>query len=261
MAKVSETPDDRLESQLQRLFVSLQAASPLVISDTQDELLRSIVETAARIFGAAAASIALVNENENMLVFKVAYGEGNATLEGLSIPIDSGIAGYVAMTGQPIAISDVSHDPRFHKSFAESTGYVPRSILASPLLSEDRVIGVMEVLDKIKAPYFNLQDMELLGLFAQQAAIAIHQSLQVEQFGQLFLYELKRIISESTGDTAELLGIVEKSQRVSKDNQHLAQLISLLAQIQAFGDAEFRASLQVLNAMLEYWQSQKRRLR
>ena len=127
MAKVSETPDDRLENQLQRLFVSLQAASPLVISDTQDELLRSIVETAARIFGAAAASIALVNENENTLVFKVAFGEGNATLEGLSIPIDSGIAGYVAMTGQPIAISDVSHDPRFHKSFAESTGYVPRS--------------------------------------------------------------------------------------------------------------------------------------
>ena len=123
------------------------------------------------------------------------------------------------------------------------------------------MIGVMEVLDKIEAPYFNLQDMELLGLFAQQAAIAIHQSQQVEQFGKLFLYELKRIVSESTGDKAKLLGIVEKSQRVSKDNQHLAQLISLLAQIQEFGDAEFRASLQVLNAMLEYWQSQTRRLR
>ena len=129
-------------------------------------LLRSIVEVAAEIFGAAAASIALVDSSNENLEFKVAYGEGNQEVVGKSIPLDTGIAGYVIMTGQPIAIADVHQDPRFHHSFAESTGYVPKSILATPLFWEDEVIGVMEVLDKVEAPRFSMHDVELLGLFA-----------------------------------------------------------------------------------------------
>ncbi len=248
----------RLASQLQRLLVALTSSSRLLVPNAQVGLLRSIVETAAKIFGAAAASIALVNEKEDTLVFKVAYGAGNDSLEGLSIPIDSGIAGYVAMTGQPIAVSDVSHDPRFHKIFAESTGYVPRSILATPLISEDRVIGVMEVLDKIEAPFFNLQDMELLGLFAQQAAIAIYQSQEIEQFGLVFLQGLNAIVSGSDGEKTELLGVFERVQRAAEDNLPLFQLTGILEQIQEFGAEEFQASLDVLKALLAYWRSQKR---
>lgn len=250
--------DERLAVQLERLLVALTSSSPILIPDSQIELLHTIVETAARIFGAAAASIALVNEKENTLVFEVAYGAGNDSLEGLSIPIDSGIAGYVAMTGQPIAVSDVSHDPRFQKNFAESTGYVPRSILASPLLSEDRVIGVMEVLDKIEAPFFNLQDMELLGLFARQAAIAIHQSQRNERFGFIFLNRLKLIMSDSNSEKAELLGVLESAQREAEENRSMIQLTELLGKIQEFGESEFQAALAVLEAMLTYWRSQKR---
>ena len=162
---------------------------------SNDELLRSIVEAAQGIFGAAAASIALVNEKQQTLDFKVSVGAGNENVVGMSIPLGKGIAGYVAMTGQPIAISNLQQDARFNKDFAQSTGYVPRSILATPLLRGDQVIGVMEVLDKIDAPSFGMQDMELLGIFARQAAIAIHQSQQYEQIGEALVRGIDELIA------------------------------------------------------------------
>ena len=120
-------------------------------------------------------------------------GAADRNLVGMSFPLDQGIAGYVAMTGQPIAISDVQQDARFNQSFAKQTGYVPKSILAMPLLSGERVIGVMEVLDKISAPSFGMRDMELLALFAKQAALAIAQSQQSERMAEALLLGLREI--------------------------------------------------------------------
>ncbi len=176
MTDSDHSEDSRLAEQLGRLVQALAAAGQVTLPGSAEALLSSIVEAAARIFGAAAASILLVNEDEGVLEFKVAHGAANRDLVGTRIPLDQGIAGYVAMTGQPIAISNVEQDARFNRDFAKSTGYVPRSILATPLLAGERVLGVMEVLDKIDAPSFGMQDMELLGLFAHQAALAIDKA-------------------------------------------------------------------------------------
>jgi len=154
-----------LAGELQRLIQAIEAGGRAVLPRSNDTLLQSIVGAAARIFGGAAASILLVNEEKRTLEFRVAYGAANRDLIGMNFPLNHGIAGYVAMTGQPIAISDVQKDARFNRDFAEATGYVPRSILATPLLAGGRVIGVMEVLDKIDSASFGMQDMELLGIF------------------------------------------------------------------------------------------------
>jgi len=256
------TQEHKLAAQLERLLFSIQASSRTILPGSQDDLLQSIVETAARIFGAAAASIALVNEEKGTLEFKVAFGAGNENVVGMSIPLDSGIAGYVTMTGQPIAISDVSKDARFHQSFAKSTGYVPRSILATPLLSNERVIGVMEVLDKIEAPSFNIQDMELLGMFAHQAAIAIHQSQQMEQFGTLFLDELKRLVlADSSQDSAEILGVLENAQDQPAQKPEWFALADFFNKVYAMGENESKVCFQILTALSDYWQSRPRSLR
>ncbi len=68
-------------------------------------------------------------------------------------------------------IEDVGRDPRFAKDVAEDTGYVPEGLMAVPLLHEERALGVLEVLDRTTK--FTLQEMELLGLFAAQAAVAL----------------------------------------------------------------------------------------
>jgi len=241
--------DGRLAEQLQRLLLAIEASGRAILPGSNRELLQSIVDAAARLFGAAAASIALVDEQQQALEFKVAYGVGNEEVVGMRIPLDSGIAGYVAMTGQPIAMSNVQQDARFNQDFARSTGYVPRSILATPLLWGDRVLGVMEVLDKINAPAFGLQDMELLGLFAQQAAIAIFQAQQYDRIGEALVRGLKQLVA---AESADLFRALEEDTGDEARAHDLLALADLFNSISELGEAERKTCLQILAAFGDY---------
>lgn len=136
-------------------------------------LLSAIVEVARSIFGAKASSILLLDEETEELVFEAVVGEGEDALLGERFPAGKGIAGWVLMTRTPLVIEDVKQDPRFASDVAEGTGYVPSGLMAAPLLHEERALGVLEVLDRPERSHFSLQEMELLGLFANQAAIAV----------------------------------------------------------------------------------------
>jgi GAF domain-containing protein len=250
--------DSRLKRELQGLVQSLEGAGRASLPLSNDALLRSIVEAAACIFQAAAASILLVNEAEGILEFKITTGASNQDLLGTRIPLDQGIAGYVAMTGQPIAISDVQQDTRFNRDFARGTGYVPRSILAMPLVSGERVLGVMEVLDKIDAPSFGMQDMELLGMFAGQAALAIEMSQQLERLGEALVSGLKDIARKANaGGSDELLGVFDQAPN---PNQR-SDLLELATQLNAFsrmGEEERKGALKILTDFREYTQTRRR---
>lgn len=239
---------------LRRLLEAIEASGRAVLPSSNVELLQSIVDAAARIFGAAAASISLVDEQAQELVFKVAYGIGREDVVGMRIPLDKGIAGYVAMTGQPIAISDVKRDPRFLQDFAKSTGYVPNSILAMPLISGDRVIGVMEVLDKISAPSFGMQDMELLGVFAQQAAIAISQSQQYDLLGEALVHGVKQLLaSDPEFQSDEIIQALEEAGEADESRRRdLLELAAAFNDISSMGQAERKMCIQIMSVMGEY---------
>jgi len=147
------------------------AAAALGSEDRFRELLRSVVEVARSIFAAKASSILLLDEDANELVFEAVVGEGEEGLLGRRFPAGTGVAGWVLATGTPLVVEDVTTDPRFAKDVAEGTGYVPQGLMAVPLLHDERALGVLEVLDR--QSHFTLQEMELLGLFASQAAIAL----------------------------------------------------------------------------------------
>ncbi len=256
----AEVPDSKLAEQLKKLLLSIDASGQTVLGGSSDALLNSIVEAAAKIFGAASASILLVNEQEQVLEFRVACGRVEQDVIGSKFPLDKGIAGYVAMTGQPIATSHVDQDARFDREFAESTGYVPDSILATPLLSGDRIIGVMEVLDKLNASSFGMQDMELLGLFARQAALAIDQAQQVEKIEQALIAGLKRLVSsDPSQDSSSILSMLEDASREQGSMPDLLELSRLFASISELGEAERRLCLQILNSFAEYRRSSRRR--
>jgi GAF domain-containing protein len=136
-------------------------------------LLKGITEVARAIFGAMASSILLLDEDANELVFEAVAGYGEDELIGMRFPSDKGIAGWVLSTRTPLILDDVQNDPRFAKDFAAGTGYVPQGLMAVPLLYDERALGVLEVLDRPAQSTFSLQEMELLGLFANQAAIAL----------------------------------------------------------------------------------------
>jgi GAF domain-containing protein len=136
-------------------------------------LLSAIVEVARSIFGAKASSVLLLDEETQELVFAAVVGEGEDHLVGMRFPAGTGIAGWVLATRTPLVIEDVQKDPRFASDVAEDTGFVPSGLMAAPLLHEERALGVLEVLDRPERAHFSLQEMELLGLFANQAAIAV----------------------------------------------------------------------------------------
>jgi len=148
------------------------AAGVLSASRGRAPLLQSIADVARAIFGARASSIMLFDEARAELVFEAVSGEGEELL-GRRIPKDTGIAGWVLGARDPIVVDDVAHDPRFAADFARGTGYVPQGIMAAPLLLEDRALGVLSILDRPKRASLSLVELDLLGLFAHQSAVAL----------------------------------------------------------------------------------------
>jgi len=177
------SPDELLR-QLGELATSL---GPAVRPAGTDELLRSLTETARRLFGAAACSLALLTEDESELVYTVAAGQGADDVTGMRIPASHGIAGWVVQSGQPIAISDVAADPRFSREQAEQTGYIPQAILAVPVETPERLLGVISLLDRDPRRPGAEQDMALLSLFADQAALALASVERFSLMGRVLL--------------------------------------------------------------------------
>jgi GAF domain-containing protein len=118
-----------------------------------------------------------VHEPEGrLLVFAAMSGEGSESLVGVEIPDSTGVAGWVLATGEPLLIEDPAHDRRFAEDVAETIGYVPRRLMAMPLLLDDRVLGVLEVLGPEQAKF---TDAVQLGEFADEAArVLAHLGLE-----------------------------------------------------------------------------------
>jgi len=137
------------------------------------ELLRPVVEVARAVFGARASSVCLLDVPAQELVFEAVSGEGEEFLVGCRFPARRGIAGYVTMSGETMLVEDLSDDPLFARDIAEATHFVPRSLMAAPLLDGERSLGVLEVLDPVPQPRGHLGDLDLLALLARQASVSL----------------------------------------------------------------------------------------
>lgn len=144
-------------------------------------LLQSVVEVARNAFGAAASSVFLVDSATGDLVFEAVSGEGEDHLIGRHFPGGTGIAGWVATCGQPLLVDDVADAAQFARDAAESTGYVPRSIMAAPLIRNGECIGVLEVLDRGSHPRDDLSDVEMLGMLATEMALGLEMLVRVRR--------------------------------------------------------------------------------
>jgi len=158
-----------LESRLR----SLIDVNQLLVATLQpEEVLRVIVQSVMRLFGADGCSVALSDASARQLAFVTVVGTIGPT--EFRIPAGQGIAGWVAENGEPVIVNDVSSDPRFYGAVDGQTGFHTRSILCVPLRLRDRVIGALEA---INAPEgFTEEDLEILTAFAGVAASAIDGS-------------------------------------------------------------------------------------
>jgi GAF domain-containing protein len=236
---------DELLRQLGELATAL---APAVRPAETDELLRSLTETARRLFGAAACSLALLTEDESELLYTTAAGEGAADVTGMRIPADQGIAGWVVQSGQPIAIGDLTGDPRFSREVAERTGYVPQAILAVPVQTSQRMLGVLSLLDRDPRRPGAEQDMTLLALFADQAALALATVERFSLLGRMLLDAL----AQAAGDGDLVRALRDAADGLPAADADLAALAAAFAALARRGAAERRLALAVLRDIGEY---------
>jgi GAF domain-containing protein len=144
-------------------------------NETNAALLGAIVDRARRIFGAQACSILVHEPESRLLVFAAMSGEGSESLIGVKIPDTTGVAGWVLAAREPLFLEDVASDRRFAEDTAETIGYVPKRLMAMPLLLADRALGVLEVLDGFARARFTVREIDQLGDFANEAALALAQ--------------------------------------------------------------------------------------
>jgi GAF domain-containing protein len=217
-----------------------------------------IVETAAHVISARAAALFLIDEEAEELIFEVALGSKAEEVKKFRVPLGHGIAGLVAVSGQPMAVSDAERDPRQAADIARSVGYTPQSILCVPLFYYDQVIGVLELLDKEGAPSFSATDMEDLGLFANQAAVAIEQSRTNRNLAALLGEVLESIGGATDGRRQELQERARAfAERLEEDAAfHRAlDLARLVQEIAHRGENELKACQAILHSFAEYLRS------
>ena len=185
---------------------------------SRQALLQSITDVARAIFLSQAASIAVLDAGSGHFRFEAVSGEGAERLLGTTFPLGQGIAGTVAQTGEPMVVDDLTNDPRFARGVAEESGYVPTAMMVAPLLGEEDTLGVLSVLDRGRTGRTSLEELNLLGAFAEQAALALS-------------------LDESAGRAAALpAGDLERATR-------------LAARIDALSGTRRDAALQLLDAL------------
>ena len=187
------------------------AAGVLGSEEGNVALLQSVVDVARAIFKAQASSIFLLDEDTDELVFDAVSGEGSERLLGTRFPSSKGIAGWVLVTRQSLVLEDVSGDPRFARDFAEQTGYVPKGLMAVPLLHGERTLGVLEVLDRPESSKFTLAESDLLGLFANQAALALDLLLAARR--------ARKVLEEGAGEDAVVARLAAALSQLEEDKR------------------------------------------
>jgi hypothetical protein len=141
-----------------------------------DTLIGSVVRTAAGVFDAAAASIALIDPETGELVFRAAWGAGVDEIVGVRLAPGDGLSGTVASTGEPVFVADCRDDPRFATRIAVNTGYVPITMLIVPLRRGDETLGVLSLLDRRDGGAYGGDDVTRAALFADLAVDALRFS-------------------------------------------------------------------------------------
>ena len=244
--------DERLAEELRNVLTLVATAGTIATSVPHARLLEMIVETAADVIGARAGALFIVDEGGDELIFEVAIGPKAAEVKRFRVPIGHGIAGLVALTGQPMAVANAREDARQAKDIAESVGYLPESILCVPLFYGDRTIGVLELLDKEGQPTFSAADLDTLALFADQAGVAVEQSRTHRDLAAL-LSEL--LSAAGTADAAlhtRARGFVAAVEADDVSFREALELAALVQEIAVGGEREFDACRTILRGFAEY---------
>jgi GAF domain-containing protein len=230
-------------------------AAPL----SHTRLLEMIVETAARATRAEVGFLFLIDRATEELILEVGYGKEEVEkVKKLRVPLGQGIAGLVAVSGQPEVVSDIQHSPHLASDAALALGYLPQTIFCVPLFYNDQTIGVLEFVDKPGTTSFSEMDVQLLAPFANLAAVAIAQSRAHRNVGML----IAEVLSSLGGGANQAEALRQRAHQFAArieedvDYREALELAEQVREIAWAGQNEFKACQSILRALTEYVRAQ-----
>jgi signal transduction histidine kinase len=187
-----------------------------------DVLLSRIIHAAVQITEAEAASILLYDEAGQQLFFQAATNLDPPVMRGLIVPLEGSIAGWIVLNRQPVRTKDVHADPRHFGNIEKVTQFKTGSLIGVPLITKDKVVGVLEVLNK-KRRDFDETDENLLTGLAAQAAVAIENTRLFQQSDLIaeFVHELRTPLASIGAATYLMI----KPELTNEQREHLVQSI------------------------------------
>lgn len=218
----------------------------------EDPALITVVRAATVVMEAAAASVALHDRATDRLVFVVAAGPAAGDVVGLELDPEAGIAGYAFSTGQPLAVADVQVDPRFDRTVAAATGYLPTSLLATPLYDDAGTVGVLEVLDR-RGGSFGLRDLEIAGALAATATAIVRQTRARADATAVLRAALRGVLAAPEGGPAPDVDAVVAAavQRVSgEDDDATLRLADRLGRLVGLDQDRAELAIDWVDALL-----------
>jgi signal transduction histidine kinase len=212
---------DRSTSRPDRFSTLIEVGTALCGTLHLRELLSAMMERVREVLDAEACSVMLVDAPTRTLRWEVALGEGAGKLQTLSVPLGQGISGRVAQTGETIRIEDAHNDPRWQgHRYDQETGFTTRSILCLPIRTRERVVGVVQVLNRRGGPFTD-EDQQLLEAIASMGAVAIENAR---------LYEhLEEKVQERTAELMHTLAELRETQAQLVQSEKMAALGDLVA--------------------------------
>ncbi|MCA1899112.1 MAG: GAF domain-containing protein [Chloroflexi bacterium] len=199
---MAEVKTQKLDGYRRLIDIARDLASTLDL----DILLSRIVHAAAEISGAEAASILLYDDTSRQLYFQVATNMDESTRRGIVVPLEGSIAGWIVSNRKTVRITNAHNDPRFFSSVEQTTGFSTKSILGIPLVTKNKIVGVLEALNKPRGNFTDTDESMLLVLGAQ-AAVAIENARLFQQSDLIseFVHELRTPLSSLSTATYLLM--------------------------------------------------------
>ncbi len=243
--------DERAVEAVLRALAQRVAATDRLEPASDDEILFAITGLAVMVLEAQAASIALHDPATDRLVFRAASGPASGDIVGMAIDAAAGIAGYAFSTGQPLAVADVSTDPRFDRAIAEATGYIPSSLLAVPLLDERGTVGVLEALDR-RGGTFTLHDLDVAAALAAVATSGVRQARRRGDTAALLSASLAELLG-SPDDTAATEALVSRvTSGLADDDDPTWLLADRIARLRDVDPDAMRLAIDWLDALIRH---------
>lgn len=177
---------EQIEEKVGRLALLSQLGQILNSTLDHKEIRRRAMEAATRLMEAEVGSLLLVDEGKRKLYFEVALGDREEDIKMIPLNFGEGIAGWVAQNGKPLIVNSPKKDPRFFKGVDERTEFNTRNIICVPVKVKEKIIGVLEAINKQGRGGFNKEDLSLFTSLADQVAIALDNSRLYQELEEMF---------------------------------------------------------------------------